>query len=536
MSAKNSDLDFFDIPTPENDWAKSSQQTPADISSKISAKNDELAFFDMPDPENNWVKPEAPPISEQLENAPFFWAKEAGAGLYAAPSIAAETYRFLASKLQGLGKEQAQEEGREVSDSETDLTNKFVNYIPDLIKDLGEKFPNIFPTHEKAREFFQEKIKKNRGIELPKQPRGAIERGAVGAGESTLGLFLPGSGLIKASSVAIPAATKAADLSEGQQLATNISVPAAISLIESIVKRRYIPPKGLEKLHQEAKALGLTDKQLAPIFATEEQIGRHGNLAKGVKKTGSAFEVTNEALGNVIENLHERPQKFSTGDLVEQIHLNDKLGTTLVDELKEIQKDLVSGSHAQSTKTTELADFISRTIKDIQQNGTNPSKLIGTWREINKTGQGKTALSRVKPALLKTIEKFDPQLAKDLVTTNKLYERFIGNIKEISPDQFNAFLQAGDIQHLIGAIFSGDPKHLTKGILSTLTRKSFQKISSKILTDPNAQSLARNFGKAIRDGRRASAQALVIQFKNYIQKNLPKEYQEIDWDELDIED
>ena len=61
-----------------------------------------------------------------------------------------------------------------------------------------------------------------------------------------------------------------------------------------------------------------------------------------------------------------------------------------------------------------------------------------------------------------------------------------------------------------------------------------RRLSSAILTNPRAQSLVRNFGQAVRDGRAASARNVGIQLKEYVRKNNPNEYKEIDWEELGL--
>jgi hypothetical protein len=528
MPLTNDEQALINAGRPTNDWTT----LPNLATKKNGLSEDEQAFINAGQPFNDWTKPEAPPASEQLRNAPGLFATEARAQLHSLPSSTAEVWRFVGDKLQQFGEEQAAEQGREITPEERDLTDKIVNYIPDFIQELGYKYPKIFPTLEEARQQAHKAYKENTGEKLPEQPRGAIERAASGTGEASSLLAFPGSGAVKAVGIGTSAATKALDLSESERLGANVAIPVLVSVIESWLRKKYIPPKGLEELHAAGKELRMTDAELAPIFATEGQIKRHANFAQGVSKTEQAFVNTNEALGNVINRLHKRPQKFSTGDLVEQAGINKKIGNKLVTNLEEIQKDLLTGSHAQGEKTTTLADFIGRTIEDIEVNGTDPEKIIGTWREINTIGQGRNALARLKEPFLEAIKEFDPKLAEDLVNSNKLYARFMRNLKEVNPTQFNAFLEAGNVENLIGTIFSGDPKKATRGILGRIGKKAFQKISSEILINPKAQSLARNVGKAIRDGRKASAQAVAVQFKNFVEKELPEEFKEIDWKDL----
>ena len=147
-------------------------------------------------------------------------------------------------------------------------------------------------------------------------------------------------------------------------------------------------------------------------------------------------------------------------------------------------------------------------INDIINNGSSPKQIIGTWRSMNKIGQGKTALRRLEEPLLEAIESVDPQIAKDLQSTNALYSKYISNLKEISPTQFNAFVDAGELQQVLSAVFAPQTKSLPEKILNVIGLKALRRLSSAMITDPRAQSLARNFGQAVRDGRSCISQSI----------------------------
>lgn len=512
-----SNPDFFDIPSP-------GQEKPSTVDS-----SKEQSFFDVPSPENTWVKPEVPSILEQLKTSPYLFQREAAAALYSLPSTTAETYRHLAKKGQKLGEEQAAKRGKIQSEESKQFTEKAVNFVPDVIKKLGEKFPKIFPTHEQAAERIGKGIEEKGNVVLPKEGRGFIEKGSIGAGRAVPILLTRASPLIKGAAIGTAAATEASDLSEGGKLAGNLSIPALISIIHSIVTKKYHPPKGeATHLYNEGKRLGMTDKQLAPILATEGQIERHGVLASGTRGTKKAFEQTGEVLGNVIEDMQNRPANTRPYSSRQQANLLSDLTS---------QRNKIEGrTHSLSTQEKSAVDFIDNAISDIQQNGATNKQVVGTWRSINRSGANNRDIQSVKDSLLKSISATDKQLAEDLVATNKLYSQYISNVKEINPSQFNAFVDAGELQDLLAAVFTGKPETLAKQILNMASLGTLRKISSSILTDPTAQSLVRNFGKAVRDGRKASALATGNQLKEYVRKNLPKEYDEVDWEALGIKD
>lgn len=511
--SKESNDDFFDLPSP-------SQKVATPISKK------EESFFDLPAPQNNWVKPPPPSTSEQLKNFPYLFAREGKAAIKSFPSSTAETYRFLASKLQKLGEDQAAEQGREITPEEKALTSKFVNFVPDLVKQLGEKFPSIFPTYQQARAEVTKQAQEQ-GLDLPAKGRGFIERSAEGLGKAVPVVAFPGSNAVKAAALGTSALTEGLDLSEGKKIAGNLTVPVLTSIVESIIRKRYTPPKGMaEELYKEGKRLGMTDEQLAPILATEGQIERHGALASGVPRTRKAFEKTGEVLGNVIEDMQNRPQNSQP--------LPSSITSDLLNDLHTMRDNIRKRTHSLSGEEQSALNFIDNAIQDIQNYGATNRQLIGTWRSVNKSGANKRDIQAVKEPLLKAIESTDKQLAQDLISTNKLYSKYISNIKEINPSQFNAFIDAGELQQLLGAVFTGQPQTLGKQVLNMASLGAWRRVSSRILTDPKAQSLVRNFGKAVRDGKGASARSLGIQLKEYVEKNLPDDSEEIDWEALGL--
>lgn len=509
------DLDFFDIPSEGS------------VKSPPSSSDED--FFDIPTPKS-WVEKEAPPISEQLSHAPEMMAREGAAGVYAAPHLVGETWRYLAGKMQKLGEEQAAEQGRELTEEDKKFTDFMVNAGPDFIKWLNQKFPKVFPTYEQAKEKIGAQIEEKTGKTLPKEPRGAIERAATAVGGAAVPVLgFPGSALVKGGALATTGITEAINPSERKKIIANMSIPAILSVVESIATRRYIPPADVpNEIVERARQLGMSDTELAPILATKGQIERHGPLATGLTRTREAFEHTGEVLGNVLQDMQNRPANFT--------NLPNKVENTLLRRLQDIRSDIQGRTHALSPKEQTVLDFIESTITDIQNNGSSPRQLIGTWRSMNRIGAGRTEARRLAEPLLEAINSVDPQLAKDLTATNQLYSRYIGNLKELNPTAYNAFIDSGELQKFLGAVFTAEPKSITKSILEMAGLKALRHISSSILTNPNAQSLVRNFGNAVRDGRGASARALAIQLKDYVKKNLPEEYENVNWEELGIKD
>ena len=512
----NKAFDFFDVGTPEP------QQTAAPKAAAFD-------YFSQPSSEDTWVKEPAPPVSEQLKNTPGLIAREGAAFFHSLPRELAESYRFLAGKLQGYGEDLAASEGREVTEQDRAITDKFVNYIPDLLQSLGEKYPKIFPRHEESKKILGAKIEKHTGEKLPEKGRGAIERGAEGIGKGASILAFPGSAAVKAAGIATSAAGEALDLSDKNKLMANLTVPAITQLVKAIATRRYIPsgPEA-QRLLQAGERAGMTPKELAPILATEGQVARHGRAAASINATRESFEKTGNALGTIIQDLQAQPGAA--------VRLAPRAEQQLITKLQQVEQSITSRTHALSPKEQATVDFIRTAVNDIQTNGSTPAKIIGSWRSVNRIGAGKTELARLKAPFLEGIESVSPQIAKDFVDRNGLYSKYIKNLEQVKPGAYNAFIDAGELQQVLAAVFTGNPSTLGRAVLKNITLKSLEKISSAILTNPTAQSLGRNFAKAVKDGRAASARALGIQLKEYVRKELPEEYKHVDWKALGIQD
>lgn len=470
-----------------------------------------------------WTPKERRPIGEQLKRAYGLYTTETMANLRALPRAPAELVSVFGHQVETATKKRAERLGREITPEQTKPFTEALDAPLRMMDYLGEKFPSIFPTYQQAKEQAVSKVKKMTGIETPEKPETGIEKIAVGVGKAAPALIYPeGAGILAATS----AAGEVLELSEKQKMILNLAAPAAIHLIDAVASGRYIPPPGeAEALYNRGRALGLSDEQLAPIFATEEQVASQGPIAAGSRATRQAFEATHEALGGAIQDVENSQIAFTPVAMPEQ--------QALLNRLRAIRANL-SQPHAQSPQSQGILTFLDETIESIENAGTDPHRLMRTWRQVNRVRGGRTALRQMLPAFEDAIESVSPQLGQDFRTVNQLYGRFLDNLGEINPSAYTAFMEAGDMQNLLGSIFSMDPSTVAKGVWRHMSTKAFQRISSAILTDPRAQSLARNFGRAVRDGRAASARAVGLQLKEYVKDKLPEDYKEIEWEEIGL--
>ncbi len=509
MAISKDELAFFDeIPKPQN-----------------PSSNQQESFFDQPVSKDSWYKPQPErSFGQQLKNANDFVTTKGGAGILSLPRSTAEIYRYLAGKVQGYGENLAAKEGRELTPEDIETTSKFVNYLPDLLEDLGEKAPWLLPSYEQAENFLRKGAEVT-NPDLPQNPETPIEKAGAGVGHALPVALFPGSAPSKLAAIGTSAATEALDLSESNKTIANMGVPVFVDLLRSILSRRYVPPSGeAEAIYNRARGMGYTDEELAPIMATEGQIERNRKWAAGQPQTRNAFQNTREALGRSFEQVQ--------GSAAAATPISYAQENRLLTSFRQIRDDIMNRSHALSPQEQRLVDFLTTTIADIQTNGTTGRQLINSWRSVNGIQAGRTELRRMLGPIEDALRSSSPELADNFVNNNRLYQRFIENIERINPSQFTTFVQSGDLQALLGSVFSGDIPATGSAIARILTGGQLKRISSAIITNPQAQSLWRNFQRAVTNQSPATSRALAIQLKEFVRKELPEDYKKIDWDEV----
>ena len=289
-----------------------------------------------------------------------------------------------------------------------------------------------------------------------------------------------------------------------------------------IASRRYIPQAGeAEQIYNTLRQMGMSDAELAPILATEGQISRYGPLAAGRRQTRQAFQNAYDSLGETVERMQNTPGTSNP--------VNPQQQQRFVNSLQNIENDIRTRTPSLSPQELTHANFIRDAITDIQQNGLTERRAIGLWRSNNRIGLGQTELSRLRAPVTELLESSNPQLAREFRDTNRAYQRYFANIREINPRAFNDFLNAGEMQKILGGIFSGDVATLEKAILNRASLGAARRISSAMITNPHFQSFGRKFRVAINSGSEAAQRNLYRQFQEAVKKEYPEEYKEINW-------
>jgi hypothetical protein len=462
-----------------------------------------------------------PSIGDQLQNSPALFARELESEIKGLPRSVGDLIKYGSEKLQKLGEEQALEQGREIPEGGDPFTNKVVEVLGKPAEYL-EKWG--LPTKEEAKKTFNKRYKERFDKELPEKGRGKIEKFAEGAGEA--GAYaISRNPYVSSGTIIAGGTSKAADLGTGGSIGTNLSVPVILNLAHKIASKKYIPKPGeAQQLYKAGKDLGMTDKQLAPILATEGQITRYGPLAAGKKETKQAFQDTYEVLGTTVDKMQNLPISKKRVGIQKQ--------NRFVKELEKIENDIRTRSPSLSPQEKTHADFIREAINNIQNNGLTPRQAIGLWRSNNRIGLGQTELSRLRDPINKLLEEVSPELARDFKATNRMFQKYYQNLKEINPTAFNAFMDAGEMQKVLGAIFTGDPKSLKKSLYSLGTYAALKKLSSEMIINPKYQSLGRKFKTAVNTENVALQRSLYKELMETVKKENPEEYKEITWPKI----
>jgi hypothetical protein len=301
----------------------------------------------------------------------------------------------------------------------------------------------------------------------------------------------------------------------------DLGLPGVVKSIKNIASGKYIPSSKGESqaLYEAGKELGLSDKQLAPITATEGQVARHGKLAATSSKTKESFKETHDALSDLFEEIKTK----------NTTPFSNKVESDLLDAIIDIENGIQKGTHALSPEELASLNFIQKVRKDIANGGSDASTLIGTYRSINKLKEGKTAASKLKEPIQKALDAADPVLGKEFSYLNKIYARYQKNLGEVSPKAYAAFVDAGEFNQFVSSAFTGN---IPKGLAQAAYYKALKGVSRMIITNPRAQSIVRNFGKAVKTGKASLAEKSFEELREFVKKEDPDAYKDIPWDEI----
>lgn len=300
---------------------------------------------------------------------------------------------------------------------------------------------------------------------------------------------------------------------EQQKMVGNIT-----GILPLIAKGQIRPTeKEAEELYETGKKIGLTEEQLTPLLNL-----RTKKVVEGTKLHDLLTD-TKSILGKSYDDLKNLPSMNKNLPLKNRVNL--------IKELDGIKTE-ISHIPAPTPEQKAAISYIDEAINGIKNNkGTTGKGLINLWQGINKEFGGTTGtrLEGLKNSIGNAIHSSDPQAFKEYKHINDLYER-MKSFRQIGQDKIDKFVKSGG--KVAGAVIGFHVGHIPGALLGLASEKAVEKISEKLLLDPNWQNITKTSLKALVNNSPKIAQMAITQLENKVKEEMPDEYKEIDWEKL----
>jgi hypothetical protein len=311
---------------------------------------------------------------------------------------------------------------------------------------------------------------------------------------------------------------------ENLSLLTSLLVPSPGGKGKAVQK--FTDPKTLDKLYKAGKAMGLSPKQLTPLFQgplkTQAAL-KIGGKSKGLEK---AIALSGEALSDLYTKLGEKAAKLP--------RLSEQTTENMVDKFTKIRSQL--GKTIQPSPDKQAAiHFIENAIEKINNSGATPEELVNFYQDINSAinwnaiKNGRKVLGNLKKPVLEALKEASPKIAREFENTNALYSKYKNFEKMVGPSKLGDFIEFGKWSGLLAGLVSGNVK---KTLGAAVGVSVAPKISEQLLTNPKWQSLTKRILHSIKEGSKPAAFKAFQMLKEKVKKEMPEEYEDIDWDEF----
>lgn len=397
--------------------------------------------------------------------------------------------------------------------------SKFRSIISTPIKTLGKEFLNIAESFDPYKDAFkllkgQKKTIYEAGKEkledvLPTREE-YIEGGLERATKLFPWIITGGGGLIRSL------ITSGASGFSGQS-AKELGAPEWVQNLAEITPqvfpafmRRIIPTLAQENAVNNARRLGLNEEQIAPLIQSEGKQRWFSRLASRRGRTQRVLQETQRGLGNIYNNLKNRPeaQRAMTPQEV-QLFLQD-----LLPELQNLPHN--------------LRNQLVNDAADLAATGYSGSGIINFWQDINSLRINR--LNVLQGPLGNALRRFSPQLAEDFMTTNNLYGRYANLAGRLRPTIASDLFSGSQALKLLFGISTGNYPVLIEAV----GEEAAKRLSREMLINPRFQNLSRQMIESLNTNRLGVAKKISDEIADLIREELPEEAANIDNEDFSI--
>lgn len=364
---------------------------------------------------------------------------------------------------------------------------------------LGENFG---PLLQSPQQKLKEKGEREESLEqiLPSEKgttEALLERGgeilpAVVSGPGGIVSKLIRTGLAAASGEA------AKELGFGETGQAIAELPA---LIGPGLKGKISPTKAQQPIVEEARRLGLTEKEIAPLIQSEKKQSILKKFASRGDKTQEILKGSKAAVDNLYQTIGASPAAKN----VISNEVKNKLAINFKKQFEQMPE--------------ELKKKIAPDVKDLIRGEITGEKLINFWQDVNhyiKKGDGKLGL--LKQPILEAMQGVSAEFAKDFQVANQLYAKSAKIRRSLSPKDENIvskFIDATAPYQLIGAVVSG----YYPAMVTVVGEIGARKLASAMLLNPRYQNLAKQITHATAENN----VQLALNLKKILQDEMQEE-------------
>lgn len=293
--------------------------------------------------------------------------------------------------------------------------------------------------------------------------------------------------------------------------------------------KKFVDPKSLEKLYQAGKAWGLSPKQLTPLFQSEKKLSVLGKFGKMTPELRKSFEVTENALSDVYKTISSNSKAL--------LRLTAKSEANLLDKFADVKMNLEKTLQPSPDKQAAI-HFIEKAMGKLSEHGANPEELINFYHDINSAVNwgavkgGKKMLRQLMEPVKDSIRNASPKLYQDFSNANALWSKMKRAEKSIGLPKIEKYISYGKWAAPLIGMTLGHTGFLT-GLETAAAYEALSRVSTKLLTDPKWQSLHKKALHSIKEKSPSLGFKTFQAIKNLTRKEMPKEYEEIDWNQFE---
>lgn len=414
-----------------------------------------------------------------------------------------------------------------------DLTSKAFGVDPEKVRaklqsisQEDSEIPSLFPGSQEIKSGIEAAIPSLK----PETEGEAKYEEALELGSSLLG---PGgkhkllNKLVRAG-IGTAAGMEAKDIAKGYDLSQTSqewakTIASAIPMI--VGGKLSISSPESKFLYEAGKKAGLTEEQLTPLLQSEKRVATISKHLNETPERRSFVKSISDSIGDYYENIKKSGR---------EVKLNESNLSELKEKTKDFLKDLEQTVEASPQKKAAI-DYIGKSIENLSGDVT-AEKLINWWQDINAVAGdvrgAKKAINGLKPTITNAFHKANPELAKDFLGANALWEKRSKFLNSLGWEKLESASKSSLPLKILSGLAVGHylGSKAMAGIL--IAEPVFKKISDKLLFDPSWQNLRKSTAEAIIKESPKLATMTSKNLRNKIEEEFPKESKDIDWNKI----